>query len=183
MRGTSSPKRIIGIDPGYDKFGIAVLEREDSPSADGEKVIYSDCFRTSAKLPFEDRLLAIGEELLRVIKKYQPEILAVEKLFFATNQKTAMGVSEIKGMTTFIAKSNGLQMMEFTPLQVKSAIAGYGKADKRQVADMVDLILRGKWIRKPAQGWPASGGKASKTEDDEYDAVAIALTCSACVRN
>lgn len=171
MRGISNPKRIIGIDPGYDKFGIAVLERENN-SSDGEKIIYSDCFRTSAKLPFEDRLLAIGEELLRIIKKYRPEILAVEKLFFATNQKTAMGVSEIKGMTTFIAKSNGLRLMEFTPLQVKSAIAGYGKADKRQVADMVDLILRGKWEKKDG-----------KTEDDEYDAVAIALTCSACVKN
>lgn len=153
--------RIIGIDPGYDKFGVAIVDNKNG----SDELIFSDCLRTSAKLDFCDRLFSIGEELNTLIKKYGPDALAIEKLFFTTNQKTAMGVSEIKGMTTYLARKNKLPVFEYTPLQIKIAIVGYGKAEKSQVMKMVPLLLKNfKTMKK------------GKMEDDEYDAIAVALT-------
>ena len=89
---------IAGIDPGYERFGIAILKK--GSGRDKDEVIFSDCIRTSAKIPFQDRLFAIGDQLETIIQKYKPDALAIEKLFFTTNQKTALSVSEVKGMTT-----------------------------------------------------------------------------------
>jgi crossover junction endodeoxyribonuclease RuvC len=159
--------RVIGVDPGYDKFGVAVLEKRGG----SDELIFSDCLRSSAKLPLSERIFLIGSEFDRIIKKYKPDALAIEKLFFTTNQKTAMGVSEIKGVASYIAKTNGLKTFEYTPLQVKMAIVGYGKADKNQVSKMVPLLIKNfaEFTKK-------------KTEDDEFDACAIALTCLATER-
>lgn len=157
--------KIIGIDPGYERFGVAILEKK-SPK-DKEEVVFSDCIKTSAKLPFSERLFEIGSKLEEIIKKYQPDVFAIEKLFFTTNQKTALAVAEIKGMATFIAKKNDLPVYEYTPLEVKSAVVGYGKATKDQISKMLKLLIKGnkKW-------------EENKIVDDEYDAAAIALTCS-----
>ena len=153
--------KIISIDPGFERVGIAVLEK--SPRS-GEIILYSDCFKTSAKIPLSDRLFLIGQELSRVIKKYHPEALAIETLFFSTNQKTVMGVSEARGVIIYEAKRNKLPVFEYTPLQIKIAVTGYGRADKSQVMDMVKKLIQ---LNKP------------KAIDDELDAIAIGLTCFA----
>lgn len=155
--------KILGIDPGYERLGIAVLEKNKGDKK--EKVIYSDCFKTSAKIPFVERLYFLGQEVERVIKEYKPEGLAIETLFFQNNQKTAMNVAEVRGMILYVSKRAGLSIQEFTPLQVKAAVAGHGRGDKRAVADMVTKLAV---IEKEIK------------HDDEYDAIAIALTGFAC---
>jgi crossover junction endodeoxyribonuclease RuvC len=151
--------KILGIDPGYERLGIAVLEKNKGDKK--EKVVYSECFKTSAKMPFEERLLLLGREVERVINFYQPNGLAIETLFFTNNQKTAMNVAEVRGTILYIAKCAGLTLQQFTPMQIKVAVAGHGQGDKRVVTDMVTkLVLIEKEIK----------------HDDEYDAIAIALT-------
>ncbi|MEI6296770.1 MAG: crossover junction endodeoxyribonuclease RuvC [bacterium] len=152
---------IIGVDPGYDKFGVAVVDNQSG----GDELLYSGCIRTSAKTTFSERLLSIGKEFQTLIDKFKPQALAIEKLFFTTNQKTAMGVSEAKGMATYIAMANGLKVFEFTPLQMKMAIVGYGKAEKSQVSKMIPFLIK---------NWKTIDKK--KVEDDEFDAIGMALT-------
>jgi crossover junction endodeoxyribonuclease RuvC len=106
----------------------------------------------------------INQQNDQIIKKYKPDILAVEKLFFTKNQKTAMQVAETRGMILFVGAMENLPIIEFTPLEIKIAITGYGKAEKRQVQEMVKSILKLSKLPK---------------SDDEIDAIATALTCSA----
>jgi len=160
--------KFIGVDPGYDKFGVAIIENNNGEN----KLLFSDCIKTSAKLLLSERIFLIGKEFQDLIKKFNPDSLAIEKLFFTTNQKTAMGVSEAKGVATYIAKSNKLEVFEFTPLQVKTAIVGYGKADKNQISKMIPLLIK---------NW--GDLKKKKMEDDEFDAIAIALTGLATSKN
>lgn len=151
--------KILGIDPGYERLGIAILEKNKGDKK--ERVVYSDCFKTSAKIPFEERLLLLGKEVGRIVDLYKPDGLAIETLFFQNNQKTAMSVAEVRGMILYLAKCADLKIQEFTPLQVKVAVAGHGQGDKRAVTDMVTkLVVIEKEIK----------------HDDEYDAIAIALT-------
>jgi len=160
---------ILGIDPGYERLGIAVIEKPQKNSSHSKKetLLYSDCFKTSAKLEFKERLLILGQEINRIIVLYKPEHLAIENLFFQNNQKTAMNVAEVRGAILYIALSNNLLVKEFTPLQIKSAVAGHGQADKKQVADMIHKLMT---IEKEIK------------HDDEYDAIAVALTASAVIR-
>ena len=151
---------ILGIDPGFEKLGCAVLKKEKT----GDKLIYSTCLISKKKDPHEQRLLYLGKEIRKIIKKYKPDILSVEKLFFTKNQKTAMRVSEARGMILFIGALENLAIIEFTPLEIKMAITGYGKAEKRQMQEMVRAILKLTKLPK---------------SDDEIDAIATALTCSA----
>ncbi len=148
--------RIIAIDPGYERLGIAVLEKSTR-----EELIFSECFKTSASLPFTKRLLLLGEEVRRVIDEHGPSALAIENLFIATNQKTAMRVAETRGMILYIAEQEGLSVYEYTPLEIKTATTGYGKATKDQVIKMVQKIV------------PQA---ATLTQDDEMDAVAVGIT-------
>jgi len=145
--------KILAIDPGYERLGIAVITEKE--------VIFSTCFKTLSKLPFPERLFLIGQELERLIKKYKPEILAIETLYFTTNQKTAIKVAEARGLVLYIAQKFGLGVKEYTPLQVKIAVTGYGKAEKAAVANMLKKILK--------------IGPAVKS-DDEFDAIAIGVT-------
>ena len=154
--------KILGIDPGYERLGIAILEKNKNDKK--EKIIFSECFKTSAKLEFSERLFLIGAEIKKVIKKYQPEILSIETLFLTTNQKTVMRVAETRGVAIYEAANAGLQIFEATPLQIKIATTGYGRADKNQVMKMVKILVE---IDK------------NKTSDDELDAIAIALTAFA----
>ena len=154
--------RILGIDPGFERIGIAVLEKTNKQK---DIVVYSNCFKTSSKIPFHARLKNIGLEIETVIKKYKPEALAIEKLYFTTNQKTVMGVSEARGVIVYIASKNNLSVYEYTPPQIKVAVTGYGKASKEMIMSMVPKLI---------------DIKTDIKSDDELDAIAIGLTCLAC---
>ena len=150
--------KIISIDPGYERLGIAVLEKK---LKEREILIYSECFKTSSKLPHHERLTLIGNKIEEIIKKYKPEILATEKLFFSGNQKTAMLVAEARGVILYSGNSLGLDIFEYTPNQVKIATTGYGRSEKRQMMSMVSKLIE---IKKDIKS------------DDEFDAIAIGLT-------
>ncbi len=152
--------RILGIDPGYERIGIVILEKEGGK----DTLVYSDCFKTSASLPFHKRLALIGEEVRRVVDKYKPEVLAIETLLFNSNKKTAMMVAEARGVMVYEGSLKNLDLCEYTPLQIKMAVTGYGRADKNQVNMMVKQLIS---IEKDVK------------YDDEMDAIAICLTCSA----
>lgn len=156
--------KILAIDPGYERCGIAVLKKGTGK----ETLIYSDCFKTDSTLPFIERLTLIGKEIERVIDKYSPVAFAIEKLYWGTNQKTALMVSEVRGVQLYIASSRNLAVYEYTPLQIKSAVTGDGRGDKRQVMIMVNHLIQ---IDKEIK------------YDDEYDAIAIGLTCLASERD
>jgi crossover junction endodeoxyribonuclease RuvC len=149
--------KIIAIDPGYERLGIAILEKGTGK----ESLVFSECFITSTKEKHENRLKLIGLEIERIIKKYQPEAMGIETLFFKTNAKTAMKVSEARGIMLYEAAKNNLKVLEFTPLQIKVAVTGYGKSDKDQVTEMVKRLIK---ITEPIK------------YDDEYDAIAVGLT-------
>jgi crossover junction endodeoxyribonuclease RuvC len=154
--------KILGIDPGYERLGIAILEKDKTTRK--ENLIFSECFKTSAKSEFPERLFLIGEKLEEILKKYKPDVLSIETLFFTNNQKTVMRVSETRGLIIYLAKKFGLKIFEATPLQIKISTTGYGKASKDQVMKMVKMLIN---VDK------------TKKSDDELDAIAIALTASA----
>lgn len=154
--------RLLAVDPGYERIGIAVLERDEKKK---ESLIYSDCFKTSAELSFEERLKAIGEEVARVVKEHKPDALAIEKLYFAKNQTTAMGVAEARGVIIYEAARIGIPVHEYTPMEIKVAVGGHGKASKDDVLAMTTKLI--------------SIPNDRKRIDDEIDAIAIGLTCFA----
>jgi len=155
--------RILGIDPGYERLGIAIVEKKDNK----EILIHSECFQTSSKLPFNERLFLLGERVAEVIKKWGPDTFAIETLMFNTNQKTVMNVAEARGVVMYEAARGGLKIYEYTPLQIKIAMTGYGRSDKTQVTEMTKRLIK---IDRP------------DAKDDEYDAIACALTCLASYR-
>ena len=150
---------ILGIDPGYALAGWGIVKKE------GQKLelIKYGCFATPKQMLHAERLKSLSDDLHKVIKKYKPEVLAIEELFFFKNLKTAIKVAESRGVILATAINFKLRIEEFTPLQIKQAVVGYGRADKNQVGQMVKLILNLKDIPKP---------------DDAADAVAIAITCA-----
>ncbi len=157
--------KILGIDPGFERLGIAVLEKNNTNK--GERVIFSKCFKTKTDLAFSERLHLIGKEIKRVIKKYKPDVLSIETLFLNTNQKTAMRVAEVRGVVIYEASQGGLKIFEASPPQIKIATTGYGASDKSQVMKMVRILTK---------------IDHSKKSDDELDAIAIALTAFAILR-
>ena len=153
--------RILGIDPGLAIVGWAVIDSERgrlSPVAYG-------AITTPAHTPVEFRLNMIKNDLESVIEKYQPDEMAIEELFFNTNITTGITVAEARGVILCTAHAKGLKISEYTPLQVKQAVVGYGKAEKHQVIAMVTSILK---LKKPPK------------PDDTADAVAIAICHSQC---
>lgn len=149
--------RILGIDPGIGRCGWAIVNSQKS-------VVTSQdygCIETSAKQNVADRLKKIHEEVSKLIKIYSPDALSIEELFFNTNSKTAFVVGQARGVILLAASQNNLDIAIYTPLQVKMAITGYGRADKNQIGQMVKTILKLKTIPKP---------------DDAADALAVALT-------
>ncbi|KKR70520.1 MAG: Crossover junction endodeoxyribonuclease RuvC [Candidatus Nomurabacteria bacterium GW2011_GWB1_40_7] len=164
--------RILGIDPGFERLGIAILEKNKNDKK--ERVLFSECFKTSAKLEFSERLHLIGMEVKRVIKKYKPEVLSVETLFLNTNHKTVMRVAEARGVAIYEATRAGLKIFEASPPQIKIATTGYGRASKEEIIKMVKILVEidnSKTRQKNGQ-----------ESDDELDAVAIALTAFAHLR-
>ena len=153
--------KILAVDPGFERVGIAIIE---SGERNNHQLAFSECFKTSAKIPFSQRLVLVGNEIEKIIKKYKPKAMAIEKLYFTTNQKTAMGVSEARGIMIYCAQKNNLDIYEYTPLEIKMAITGYGKADKNMILKMLPKLIK---IEK------------DKNSDDEFDAIAVGLTCLA----
>lgn len=152
--------RIISIDPGYDRAGIAILEEVNSKP----NLIYSECFQTDKKDHVNQRIYKVVREVHNLIEKFKPDIFAIENLFLNSNQKTAMRVSETRGALIYEANLMGVRIFEFTPLEIKIAVTGHGRSDKKQVEDMVRrIILKG----------------SKDVLDDEMDAIAIGLTCLA----
>ncbi len=149
--------KVIAIDPGYERMGVAIIEKIKGK----EELLFSECFKTSAKIPHEERLKFIGQEIEMLIKKHKPEAMAIETLFFKNNQKTAMHVSEARGVMLYVASAHGLKVVEFSPMAIKIAVTGYGSSEKNQVTFMVKKLI-----------------KICKTikYDDEYDAIAVGLT-------
>ncbi len=151
--------KILGIDPGFERLGCAVLEKLPSLK---DRIIFSVCLTTDRKLPYEKRLFYLGKEIEKIILKYKPDILAIEKLFFTKNQKTGLRVAEARGVILYICSSKNIPIVEFTPLEIKIAVTSYGKASKTQMQKMIKIILK---IPAPKS-------------DDEIDAIAAAITCS-----
>lgn len=156
--------RILAIDPGYERLGVAVIDKELGAK---EKLVYSDCFKTDKKLSHPERLALISIEIERVIADFAPKALAIETLFFSTNVKTAITVAESRGAILAAAARCGLVVYEYGPGQVKAAITGHGKSDKGQIIAMIPRLIQ---IDKEIR------------HDDEYDAIALGLTCFAIER-
>jgi len=149
--------RILGIDPGTAIVGFSIVDYEDRKI----KLIKYGCIFTEKTLPMEERLLQIFNELEEIIKTYSPEHMAIEELFYFKNNKTVISVGEARGVILLAGQKNNLKIKNYTPLQVKIGITGYGRAEKKQVQLMVKSILKMKEIPKP---------------DDAADAIAIAIT-------
>lgn len=149
--------RILGIDPGLATTGWAVVDFNDN--GDPTPVDYGALI-TKKGLTVSERVAEIYTDLHDLIKKYKPEYAGVETLLFCNNAKTAISVGEARGVVLLVLEQNKLSLKEFTPLQVKNSIAGYGKATKRQVQENVKMICGLKEIPKP---------------DDAADAIAIAI--------
>lgn len=159
---------ILGIDPGYGRIGIAVIEKING----GERLIHSECFETDGKLPHPKRLLALGEKIKETITEYRPKKIAVETLLWSKNKKTAMRVAEARGVILLEAARFGCMICEYNPNQIKLAVTGYGKSDKKQIINMIEKLVK-------LEPNPSTGSGQAR-HDDEYDAIAAAITCSAC---
>ena len=148
--------RIIGIDPGYAIVGFGVLEYNKARFS----VVDYGAVTTPADMDFNQRLCEIYSDLCYIFDKYKPDFLSIERLYFTSNQKTAIAVAQARGVTLLAAKQRGIEIFEYTPLQVKQSVTGYGKAVKKQVQEMTKRILDLDEIPKP---------------DDTADALAMAI--------
>lgn len=149
--------RVLAIDPGYGRCGMAVMEKQHGK----EILIYSTCVETAANDPFPERLAAVADACARLAAEHKPDCMALEKLYITRNQKTGMQVAEVRGALLQVAAVAGLPVSEYTPGQVKQAAAGWGGADKQAVARMIHALVQ---IDKPIK------------HDDEYDAIAVGIT-------
>lgn len=155
--------RIIGIDPGTGRLGFGVVD-----TARGKlTLVDAGVITTPAHTPTNERLEDIFDSLTEIIASTKPDRMAVEKLFFARNVTTAMSVAEARGVALLVGQKARLPIDEYTPMQIKQAITGYGKADKKQMQEMVRLQLGLKEVPKP---------------DDAADALAAAIMCAAMQR-
>jgi len=161
---------ILGIDPGTATTGFGVIEK--LPSGKKIKAIDYGCIITSPNLSDGERLKIISNELSKLIKKYQPEAIAVESLYFFKNLKTVMPVSQAKGIILLAAAKKKIPVYEFTPLQVKMTVVGYGRAEKKQVQEMIKVIF----------GLEKKPKDKNKRKDDATDALGIALSCALTIR-
>lgn len=155
----------IAIDPGYERIGIAVVQKEQGKK---EVLLFSECFKTSPKQKLHERIFLAGKELERVIKLYKPTRFAIESVFHTNNTKTVLGVAEARGVFLFVAGEHNLTISEYTPPQIKNAVTGYGKATKDQVYAMVRRL-----IELPR----------GVSQDDEIDAIAVGITDLASARD
>ncbi len=152
--------RVLAFDPGYDRLGIAVLEKKDGK----EILVHSECCVTDRNASMHERLLVVGKRIEALLQEYTPAVVALETLFFNKNLKTGIAVAEVRGIILYLAMHAGCHVMEFGPQQIKIAVTGYGKSDKSAVISMVKRLIKG--VRDSAL-------------DDEYDAIAVGITALA----
>ena len=157
MSKAASEKIIFGVDPGIADTGYGVVRKDGNGKL---TCLDYGSIKTKAGAKLPDRLEIINQSLTRLITKYQPEVVAVEELFFCSNAKTALVVGQARGVVVLTAKLCRTPVLEFTPLQVKQAVSAYGKASKLQVQKMVKMLLGLKELPRP---------------DDAADALAVAL--------
>ena len=148
---------ILGIDPGIAIVGYAIVECKGNKS----KAITYGAIPTDSKMFFPDRLKIVYDQLINIINIYKPDDLAIEELFFNKNVRTAIKVGQARGVEILAAVNNNIPVYEYTPLQIKQAVVGYGRAEKHQVQEMVKFLLNLKEVPKP---------------DDVADALAVAIT-------
>lgn len=147
---------ILGVDPGYAIVGIGVIGYKGNKF----RPITYTAITTPAKMNTVDRLKKIYDGMIEIIEKYKPDAMAIEELFFNSNQKTAINVAQARGVILVAATNCGLPISEYTPLQVKQSVTGYGRADKKQIQEMVKMLLHLNVIPKP---------------DDAADGLALAI--------
>ncbi len=152
--------RVLGVDPGYDRVGVAVLEQKNGV----ETLLYSSCITTNRSDSLTERIFVVGNAISSILSEYKPTILGIETLFFNKNTRTAIGVAQARGVVVYVARCFGCVVREFGPQEIKVAVTGYGKSDKQSVYDMVNRLISG--VPKGAL-------------DDEYDAIAVGITCLA----
>lgn len=152
--------RVLGVDPGYDRMGISIVEAANNR----DTVIYSHCIETNPQHDMADRLVKIGSTLQQIITTHHPDAVGIETLFFNKNVKTAIGVAQARGVLLYLARQHNLPIYEFGPQAIKTAITGYGNSDKTAVTTFLTHLVT---------GLPENG------LDDEYDAIAVGVTCLA----
>ena len=148
---------VLGIDPGYATVGFGVVHAV----GDRMTALAWGAIQTAADTPFPERLSDIFDGVTELIEKFKPDAVSIEELFFNTNQKTVIGVGQARGVIVLACQKKGIPMAEYTPLQVKSAVVGYGRAEKKQVMELTRVQLDLKKTPKP---------------DDAADALALAMT-------
>ena len=149
--------RVLAIDPGYERLGIAILEKKDSNK---ETLLFSECFKTSTKDEFYDRIAQIQKRIEWVLNEYSPDDLSIETLFFNQNVKTALKVAEARGIVIATSRNFGLDIFEYSPQQIKTSVTGDGGSDKTSVIKMIPLLIK---IEKQIK------------VDDEFDAIAAGI--------
>jgi crossover junction endodeoxyribonuclease RuvC len=157
--------RVLAFDPGYERLGAAVIEKQHGK----ELLLFSNCMRTKASLSFPERLAELGAAAEALIEQWRPGAMALEEVFFEKNAKTAMQVAEVRGMLSYIALRSGLALYQYSPSEVKIAVTGYGRGDKKAVEFMVRKII-------------GAALPAARQLDDELDAIAVGITCLASLR-
>lgn len=148
--------RILGIDPGYAIVGYGVIDYQNTRFS----VVDYGAILTDAGVPFNERIAKIYDDAFALMQKWKPDVMAIEKLFYNTNAKTVIDVGQARGVLILAAQKNHLSIAEYTPLQVKQSVVGYGRAEKKQVQEMTKMILNLEKIPKP---------------DDTADALAMAI--------
>ena len=148
---------VLGIDPGIEKTGIGIVETKGSK----HNLVFNKLIKTGSSLPHGERLGLIFDEVSNIISLFKPDCAAIEKLFFSKNIKTAMTVSEARGVIMLVLHKNGLPVYEYTPLQIKQALIGYGRGTKQQVLELVKIM-----VNRPDL----------KVIDDVADGIACAIT-------
>tara|TARA_B100001964_G_C13877885_1_gene441645 strand:+ start:158 stop:649 length:492 start_codon:yes stop_codon:yes gene_type:complete len=156
-------KIILGLDPGFADTGFGLLQKDKN----GLQFIDAGSIQTSRDKKFSERLVIIYQEIKKLIKKYKPDIVGIEKLYFARNVKTALDVAQARGVVILASEEYNIDIVEFSPVQVKQAVTSHGGANKKQVGLMVKTILKLKEVPQP---------------DDAADALAIAIITAREVR-
>ncbi len=156
--------KVLAFDPGYDRLGVAVLERVLGV----DTLIHSSCVITDRALPITERLMVVGDAVFTALNTYTPDTVAIETLFFNKNIKTAIGVAEVRGIIIYLARSKKCTVVEYGPQEIKIAVTGYGKSDKNAVTSMVKRLVK---------------NVPPDALDDEYDAIAVGITALAHGRN
>lgn len=156
--------KVLAFDPGYDRLGVAVMEHQDGK----EKLLFSTCVTTEKEDSLPDRLYSIGTAVEALLTTHHPDTVAIETLFFNKNTKTAIGVAQARGIILYLAKKADCTICEFGPQEIKIAVTGYGASDKTAVYQMLERLI---------------ADIPKKAHDDEYDAIAVGVTCLAHHRN